>query len=169
MKKNFLAILLFALCIPLGGCTWLTEKVVEEVVESETGSEIDLDYDDDGGVEITTDEGEWAAGSKATVPDDFPSEVPVIDYNTVVSSSSFADDEDGTKSFTLMVESQKSFDDTKAYYEQQMIDEGWTSDSTFESDGTVMLSYTKAENNCAVWLAKDEGKVNVTLTVTIQE
>lgn len=167
MKKFLIGALLVLVCIPLGGCTWLAEKVTEEIAESQTGEDVDIDYDNDGGVEITTDEGEWAAGSKASIPDDFPSDIPVVDYNAVVSSSSFSDENDGTKSFTVMVESKKSLTDTKDYYQTSMLDEGWTSDSTFESEGTIMLSYTKGENNCAVWIAEDDGKVNVTLTVTI--
>lgn len=174
MKKTVLAVLLVALCIPLGGCIitdkigeMFAENVTEKLIESDTDADVDVDYDKDGGMEFQTDEGELAVGNKASIPDDFPSDVPVIDYNEVVSSSSFTDAEDGMKSFTLMVESKKSFDNTKAYYEEEMEDEGWTSESTFESNGTIMLSYTKDENNCAVWVAEDDGKVNVTLTVTI--
>ena len=175
MRKTVLAFLLIALCIPLGGCIVTNkigelfgEKITEKLVEGDTGANVDIDYDDDGGVGIETDDGEWTAGSKASIPDDFPPDVPVIDYHEIMSSSSFTDTGDGTKSFTLMVESKESLANTQSYYETEMSDEGWTNGSTFESNGTIMMSYTKDGNNCAVWIAENDGKVNVTLTVTIQ-
>lgn len=62
----------------------------------------------------------------------------------------------------VMYESASSFDDVLAFYQEQMLADGWseTGDS-FTSPGTAILSYTKDERTVSITLAGENGTVSV--------
>ncbi len=176
MKKLLKTLPVLLLVIPLGGCVitdkigeWFGEKVTEKVIEDQTGADVDLDVDEDGGVEITTDEGQTSYGSKAEVPDNWPKDVPIIDHTEVVSASTYKDTTSGTTSYQVMVKSSKNYSDSKSYYKTEMPNEGWTELSSIDASGTTMYSYEKGDDSCGVWVAEEDSDVMITITVTREE
>jgi len=178
MKKFTLILLTLFSSFLLGGC-FITnkiselfgEKITETAIEQATDGEadVDVDYDENGGITYKSDEGEWSVGSKAEIPNDFPEDMPIIDYNEIVSSSSFQNEEDNESSFTIVVTSNESFEDSKSYYTTRMEQNGWNKVSELDSNGASMLSYEKGENTSSIWINEDEeGVVSVTITVVVR-
>lgn len=166
MKKAALILFVLVLIFSLSGCT--AKKLTEKVIEQSTDSDVDID--EDGGVRITTEEGEVGIGSKAEIPDNFPSDVPIVDYDEVLSSSSIKDEEDNTTSYAVTLSSKKSVDETVNYYKDMMIQNGWTSESEIQANGTTALSYSKGENTCSVYVLQntETDQVNATIAVIVQ-
>jgi len=62
----------------------------------------------------------------------------------------------------VMYESSSSFDEVLAFYQEQMLAEGWEDmGDAFISSGTAMLSYTKDGGTVAITLTEQEGTVSV--------
>lgn len=55
----------------------VAEKATEEAIENQTGGQVDLDVDGEGGVSIETEDG--SISSSAKVPEGWPDDVPVPD------------------------------------------------------------------------------------------
>ena len=55
----------------------LADSLIEQLVESQTGGEVQVDRDGDGGYSIKTQDGSVSIGSSAELPDDFPDEHPL--------------------------------------------------------------------------------------------
>ena len=55
----------------------VAEKATEEAIENQTGGQVDLDVDGEGGVSIATEDG--SISSAAQVPEGWPDDVPVPD------------------------------------------------------------------------------------------
>jgi hypothetical protein len=169
--KKFATVLITVLStVFLGGC-FLTDKIAEEVtekaIENETGSDVELDTED-GGVSVETDEGEMNIGSKANIPDNFPSDIPLIDYSEILNSAVYTDDEDGTTTYQVMITSEENFEDTLEFYDDGMTDQGWDREASVNSEGTSMLSNTKGENTCTVWVIEEDDEITVTITAIIK-
>ena len=148
--------LVFALSMT--GCGAIAEEAIEQAIESESGENVEIDFDsDDGSISIEGENGEEfsidvdedgeASVMSGTdedgntfemvtgegVPDDWPSELPVPAGN-VVASTVMAENGDRIISLVLEVDDSASAHDA---YVDQLTGQGFTvgSTSSFESDG----------------------------------
>ena len=83
----------------------LSEEAVERVAEAAGAGDTEIDMDEDGGnISIETDEGsvQIGAGDGTELPEGLPDSIPLPEDYTVVSSSTFTD-EDG-ESILVMLE-----------------------------------------------------------------
>jgi hypothetical protein len=120
----------------------LTERAVESVAGRVVGGDVDIDSSGES-LRIQTDEGtvEFGGGS-GSLPDAFPSEFPVpgdaeIEYATSAST------DDGAF-FSVIAFTSDSYDDTVAWYEQQLGSSGWSIDgqTQFSSGDGQTQSFT---------------------------
>jgi len=166
-----LAIALVALA--LTGCAEkIADKVAEEVAEgivgAATGADIEID-DDDESVTIETDEGSMSSsvGDSAEIPADFPSDMPICDGD-IVSTTSF--DNEGGKTISITIETDDSIDDVKAFYEVELVDEGWEQtlawDSSADGERSVTYGLEKGDSSAQVLIMSDDDKTMVSITVT---
>lgn len=153
-----------------------TEEVVEQAVESETGGDVEIDFDsDDGTISVTGEDGEefsididedgesvmsgtdaegneFEMSSGQGVPDDWPSEL-ALPGGEPFASSVFSEGGQQILSVTYeMTDGAEVADRLVAEYENR----GFTNDSTstFESDGAVQ-SFTTLSN--ADWTVQITG------------
>ncbi len=89
-----------------------------------------------------TGEIQVAGGDQAkTLPKNFPSDFPVM--SDLKLASTYYAAEGGKTTFVISWTTAKSVDDVSAYYKTAMTDNGWTSESSADYNGTQILSYSK--------------------------
>ncbi len=149
MKKVFIIAAVFVVAITLTACGEKTaEKTAEKAIESSTGGSADVDIDDDT-VTINTNAGSMSAGEEVDLPDNFPSDIYIIDGTIKMAMATTE-----IEGFSVSVETSKSVSAAKTEYEEKLVDDGWTI--------TGMLSFTET---ASVTAEKD----NRIVTVTIME
>ena len=158
---------LAAFGIGVSGCSSIAEQAVEEIVEESTGIEVDEDGEQ---VTITGEDGETLEiGGGTTLPDDFPSDVPVYD-GEIVSSTSFSAGEGQSYSVGIMADD--AFADVVDWYKAEFLSEAWevVGETTADVDGssTAILAYRKGEMEAGITVIEDSEspEVNIVQTVT---
>ncbi|MDX1511184.1 MAG: hypothetical protein R3249_07545 [Nitriliruptorales bacterium] len=134
------------------GCSGDTvaENIAENALEDALGGEADVDFDEDGGITVETSEGTFEQNIGGSVPDDFPANVPLLDFE-VQHSLSMTDDEvrgwtvtmAGTGSATAIAETIKS----------DFADAGFSvsNESTSTSDDHVTITmFFESETHTAI-------------------
>lgn len=81
-----------ALGLTLGACGSVEEKAVETAIKKSNPSVKDVDVDKDGGFSIDSEDGTLAMGSKASLPDDFPKDVPEPKDATITTAATQGDE-----------------------------------------------------------------------------
>lgn len=171
MNRYLIAASLLGVGLFTSGCSLLdkaaqkaTEKATEAIIESESGADVDLS--DDGFTVTDEDSGDTLSfGEDVELPDDFPADVPIIDNSTIIAASSTLSRGEHTATLTV-----KGFSATENFYQEALVDEGWTIDDTSTlTIGTKITTITasKADRTLTVGLYQsDEDEVSVILTVT---
>lgn len=148
------------LTLGLASCGWIAEEAIEQAIESESGEDIEIDFDgDDGSLSIQGENGESFSmdleedGERSTIsgtdedgntfemssgqgaPDDWPDEVPLPSGN-IMSSTAMTQNDERLFSIVLEVDDASAAHDD---YQAQLEDAGFStvSTSTFESDGNT--------------------------------
>lgn len=155
----------------LSGCSLLdkaaekaTEKATEAIIESESGADVDLS--DDGFTVTDEDSGDTISfGEDVSLPDDFPSDVPIVDDATIIAASSTSSR--GEYSATLTA---RDFSATEEFYQEQLVKEGWTIDDTSTlTIGTQITTITASKVGRLLTVGLYQGEddeLSVILTVT---
>ena len=91
-----------------------------------------------GGGEINVNEG---------VPDDFPEDFPI--YDGADSKGGYSGEQDGVQGFYAVWETGDSAEDVIAFYESEFEDGPWTSEGSFNSAGTSLITVTNESSNQA--------------------
>lgn len=156
------------------------EKAIEEQAAAE-GRNVDVDIDggrfsvetEDGSyvadgesVEMTAKDGQFkmALGDKATVPADFPKDVPVYPGAKVTMSMSDAE----SSSMSLQLETPDSVDRVAEFLKSELPAQGWTNDTEIKTGGDSpmqMLGYKK-DNRTVQFMIQGTGTATQ-LSVTI--
>lgn len=132
------------------------EELVENALESSTGSDVEYDYDDDGAT-IENEDGTASTGSMAEWPSDMPSSVPMFDQGTINYSST------AEGSWSVMYEEIDSSNlDT---YKSLLEDAGWTIVETSNSTNSGQSIQAENDTYDLFIMAFEDGK-SATLTVT---
>ena len=138
------------------------ETIIEEAIENETGSNVDVNIDDsEGSFQIEDEDTSLSISADEEWPSNLPSYVPQFTYGTQVSST-YVDGED-EEGWTMAFESadDNAYDDYKADLEQS----GWTINSNIEAGGLKIFSASKGESSLS--FTYDTVDKGVTLSVGI--
>lgn len=141
------ALLVVSLVALLAAC----QRAAEEIVEEQTGVEIDQEGDS---VTITGSEGEEITHEAESLPDDWPADVPVYEGAEVEASTSVSMGQGTQMSATLVTEDPVA--DVFAWYKAEAESGGWT----IESEASM-----QAEGATTALLALKKGDMEVTITV----
>lgn len=163
-----ISVLIVSLVVALGlsGCgKKLTEKAMEKALEKATNEAVDLDLDQNGGLKVNTNEGEWSLGSKASVPSDFPSDMPVYSGAQVISSAK----DNNPTTWSVILQTSDSMEKVYTYYQTQLAAKGWTVDSTYDYGEIKSLGVSKTGYSGTVMVSKSDEKTAITLTVAVKE
>ena len=145
------------------------ESAIEEGIESEGGqAEVDIS---EGGVSITTDEGETSWGLSSELPENFPKAVPLYPDMTPISTMSWQ--EDGKEYFMIGFETDDPGEKVFNWYMDKFPAGGWTVDynSTSTSNGDKYYYVTANDGTylAAVIVSEYEGETSVSLDVGYEE
>ncbi len=124
------------------------ENLTESIIKSTTGADVDYSSDN-GSVSVKTNDGEFSSSTSEKLPDNFPSEVPVYDNQSIVSS--YSTTSDGSTAWYVSAQTDKSVEDVKNFFSDKFSD--WDNKSTSTYNGTASQSYEK-------------GTLSVTLIIT---
>ena len=179
MKKiAALIFILFMVLFSISGCSSIGEKVgekvgekiAEKVIEEAAGSDgadVDVDLSKEGAT-IKTDEGEVNIGKGASLPDGFPSEVPINPGLQIVTSWKSTDD--GKESFAVTALYKGSGDEIFNWYKDKLASSGWESTGEFTMDSgdegkTSSLGASNGKYDISITIAEAEGGVSVIIGV----
>ncbi|MDZ7786290.1 MAG: hypothetical protein U5L95_04180 [Candidatus Saccharibacteria bacterium] len=145
-------------------------KIGEKVVEEATNSEIDTS---NGNVNIQSSDGDSQtsiqAGDNVEFPDDFPAAVPVYEPHSLMSSSSYGSSDQ--KVWALSFTTESTLDEVHDFYESELANNGWETQSTASRSETRSLSATNEDENLRVQLSvrDNDGETSFNLNTTRTE
>jgi len=144
-----LSVVLVVTMFAASGCGAIAKKAVEGA----TGVSVD---EDDGSVTIKGEDGSESTieSGEGKLADNFPDNVPVYD-GTIGDSTGFSSG--GVDQWTASITTPDSIDDVKAFYVDELAQEGWT--ITFDMDSN------DSSGDRTVAYSAESG--NLSLTVTI--
>ncbi len=177
MKKINVLILVSILFLALTSCG--SEKSEEEkaadmtenILEMVTGEDVDINLDKDGesgSITLKGKDGEEVtiSSNKTELPDDFPSDVYVIDGEQQgVGNMSTKEGQ----VVTFGVKTDTDFAEVKETIIEKMKSNGWENTMTMGSGEESMQMYTKGDNSVTLTVGKENDKVIVAYIVTYKK
>lgn len=130
----------------------------KSMVENATGTTITTNG---GSTTIQSKDGTSSISTSASLPDGFPSSVPLYSGQTIVTSSKYKNGEDTSWSVTAETNDSaaKTVAGIKSLYS------GWQQNSEAESDGTYSFYYTKGDLGVIMYVSNAAGKSTITYSV----
>lgn len=145
----------------LTACGNATETGLENVIESETGGDVDVDLDGDDGVSIQTEDGSFSSGATTELPEEWPGDVPEPDGLAITSAAVIGSGTERAINVTGTVDDEGFVES----YGSALEAAGFNEDSTFESDGTISNVYSNDNFTVGVVYAGDQSENQVNLSV----
>lgn len=150
----------------------IAEKAVENAL-SQDGNQADVQISEDGEsvtMNIQTADGgtmQMNTGGGASVPENFPADVPIYDGLSIIGS--FSSNEGEEQMFNISATSSEAPDKVMAFYKEKLEAEGWKQQETFsQAGGMQMASFSKAERIVNITAMSEGDATNVTLTVAVE-
>lgn len=150
----------------------LADRVTEGIAERATDEDVDFDIDSESGeVNVSTPDGDFSLGGDE-VPEDFPSEVPLPDGFTVVTSMRMGEGE--TTTFTVIGQVDRSAteldDEISAAFDGGGWEETMRSTTSFGGTDSTTVGYTRSGWTANVSITGgDDGGSDLNYTVSNQD
>lgn len=119
-----------AAALTLTACGGGTDDAIENAIEDATGGSVDVNIDS-GGMEVDTGDGSYSSGESAEVPDDFPSEVPLIEDGGATLIGAYTD----ATGWILTYEMEDTSEEVCKTYIDSIEAAGFAEESRFETSG----------------------------------
>lgn len=145
------------------------EKIAESVLKNITGKDVDIETNGkDGKVTIKGKNGEEVTfgSNEKELPDDFPSDVYVVDGK--MEAVGLMTNKDG-KIVTFGVNSTDAFTDIKEGVLKEMKSKGWENTMTMSEGGESVQMYKKDDMSATITISKKGDKVQVAYMVTYKK
>ncbi len=167
--RTTLGVAVLGAALVLGtGCGAAADKAAERVSEEATEEALgggNVDIDDDGNVEVETEDGSLSVGT-GELPDDWPEDIPVIEGATL--EGAYSSSSNGESVHTASLTTDDSVADVLAFYKDEL--SGWTVDqeSTSEVNGSEsgILTVSDGDRTAAITASETDGTTNVSITHT---
>lgn len=163
MKKKvvliFSLVMILIIILSMSACGKAVEKITEKAVENNLGGNSDVKVDDTG-VAISNEQGEVQSGDNATIPKDWPSEVPTYPDLKITASSS-SKDSNNNVGFVIFAEVSKgTVKDVYEWHKSKMSDWEVEADDYFTTDGNDSFSLKWKNNKYeALLMSGSDGEV----------
>ncbi len=161
-RITLMAVVATLLIASVTGC----QRAAERAVEGVTGVRVE---DDGDTVTMQTDEGEMTiSGSETSLPDDWPSDMPVHGDGTIESSSSVRQQDQVV--FSVSWSTSDNFDEVHEWYTAEVVSNGWAieNDLVMEQSGekTSNMFLKKGEREAWVFLSRPpDGPTGIAIQV----
>ena len=173
MKKVWIIIAVVAisaaLVLSMGGCAQqIASKLVEKAIEgaaAKSGDSVDINLDN-GEVKMTDEEGNEVSLGGTTVPDGWPSSVPVNDKIKIAFSGSSKTD--GKSNWNVSGTYDGTGQELYDWYKSKLSGMTTDSDSVFDADGEKTYSLQSSDDKYVVtlWVTENETEVAVILNIS---
>ena len=145
------------------------ERAIERAIEQSAGGDVDVDIDRDGSVRMKGDNGEEynvSAGNNVSLPDNWPSSVPLpSDINVSYAGSMNAGDTE-TAGLSVVYTTKDSTTEVAEYFKSTLEKEGWKIQATVATgDGSMVTASKGEEENVAVYIGGAEGETTVNVSI----
>lgn len=140
-----------------------SEKATEQVIESQTGGDVDVNADGDGSVEFETDDGSFSVGT-GEVPADWPDDVPLPDDVEVLSGAT-TDTPDG-KLVGITAATDESPEDLLAGLKDALGDWEISGETTTSGDGSMTGAQWERDGRRVNFAATSGGDGQTSLTLS---
>lgn len=145
------------------------ERAIERAIEQSAGGDVDIDIDRDGSMRVTGDKGEEynvSAGNNVSLPDTWPSSVPLpSDINISYAGSMNAGDTE-TAGLSVVYTTEDSTTEVAEYFKSTLEKEGWKIQATVATgDGSMVTASKGEEENVAVYIGGAEGETTVNVSI----
>lgn len=161
--KYILSVVLLGGIVVLGGagCSrGITERASERALEQAAGGNADVDVNN-GQVSMNVNGTSWQAGTNVSLPNNFPSDVYVID-GTILSAFTNT----GEQAYAVSIQTTASVADVATKYRQQLTDRGWTITATGTYGPMENIVATKDNRKLGVVVTAGDGDANATVTLS---
>ncbi len=138
------------------------ETMMERAIERSTGGDADVDFSDDGKMEVKTKDGTFTTGQE--MPKDWPSDGPVYPGSEVQYSAS-VNPTNGKPGKALVLMTKDAPDVVNAYYKAELEKQGWTISNTAQVAGGMMMAGTKDNRVFSVMIAATDGRTTISVGV----
>ncbi|MFA6427356.1 MAG: hypothetical protein WCW16_02835 [Candidatus Magasanikbacteria bacterium] len=162
-KKTLVFAGVLAFIFTASGCgqKTLVENQMERQLEKNLGGDAKVQVDGEN-VNIQTQQGSLQVGENVSLPQDFPSDVYVIDGQLMSAMKNVAG-----AGFQVVVKSDKSVKDAQELYENKLKEQGWTITASMDLGTASVVSAKKDERVVTVSIGTEEGKKELTVIITI--
>lgn len=146
----------------IGGAIWWfgrngTDKVAENIIESATGSDVDIDSSN-GSYTIKSGDGSAELSSSAKLPDNFPSDVPLYGNQTI--TSSYRSSSDGDSYWSVSATTSDKQSDVESDLKDQFTD--WTSGGEYSVNDSTTTVYEMGDLTVTLTVAPDSSDSSLT-------
>jgi len=158
-----------ALVLSLGGCAEkIASKLVEKAIEGaaeKSGEDVDINLED-GEINMTDEEGNEVSLGGTSVPDGWPSAVPVNDKVKIAFSG--ASKTDGKSNWNISGTYDGAGQELYDWYKSKLSGMTADSDSVFESDGEKTYSLQTSDDKfvVTVWVTENDSEVSAIINVS---
>lgn len=140
------------------------EFMAERAIERATGGNVDVDYRGDNTITYKGKEGSVQVGENASLPSDWPSDVPVIS-GAKISYSGTSNPATGQSGASVMFTTTKSAAEVAEYYNAELASQGWAIEGTGNFGGTSIVSAKKDSRTVGISIVSAEETTTVTIGV----
>lgn len=138
----------------------IAEKSAEKILESATGSKVDIDGEN--GVTVKNGDGQISTGSKAEWPKTMPSSVPEFKYGTI--SYSTSTDTETYKGWSVTYS--EVSDGATDKYSKNLTDKGWSLTDSVES--SLIVNKTFEKDDLIIYFMTDPSSKSATVTAQVK-
>lgn len=140
------------------GCNTATEVMMEQAAGGKADVEVKGDV-----VSVTTEEGsaEWGAN---TLPDNWPSDVPVYAGATVQFSGS-ATPTQGNQGVSVMLQTNDTAPKVLDFYKNELTAQGWKIEGSYQAGQSATLAASKDTRNVGVTIVANGETTAITVGV----
>ena len=168
LRNVALVVATAALLVGSAGCGKIADKaseqIAERIIEKQTGGKVDIQKDGEK-IKIETDEGTITGG--ASIPDGWPSDIPLPKDLRVIGGSAIKDGDQTV--YSVAGSSSASRDEIKNLYANALSD--WKLEHSMDlrgEDESTMLSYSKGDRMALITISEHEKERNLSVTVQDQ-
>jgi len=152
-----------ALVLTASGCgeKTLVENQMERQLEKNLGGDAKVQVDGEN-VNIQTEQGSLQVGEDVSLPQDFPSDVYVIDGQLMSAMKNVVG-----AGYQVVVKSDKTPKDAQELYETKLKEQGWKITTSMNLGTAAVVSAQKGKRVVSVSLGTEEGKDGLAVIITV--
>ncbi|MFA6394232.1 MAG: hypothetical protein WCW25_05215 [Patescibacteria group bacterium] len=135
------------------------ERAAEKSIENQLGGQADVDINN-GNIKVESEQGNIETGDSVKLPDDFPSDVYVIDGKIIVATSNQAE-----KSFMLSIDATTGLEEAYSVYQEKFKAAGWQLTGTMNFGDSASVVAEKDKRAASIYLSRNGDKTNVVVGV----